>query len=230
MDYYGERFFETDASLYENAFKWYEEMNPGPRLFYALTIQNHGGYEQLSEDDYRIHTGRDFGENTPLVNEFLTMISISDEAFMDIVEYFSQSPRDVIVCMVGDHGPSFIRSVTEKGTTEQEKELRMRSVPYVIWSNHLEISRELPERISMNYLVPTVLDLADIPLSPYYDYMLSMRDQVPVLGAYGVYMDAQGNTFSYGDSSEEAELVSIYQGLSYANMAGEPFMEKFTSP
>ena len=229
LSYYGDRYFETDASVYENMFRWYEEMGPGPRLFYTLTIQNHGGYDRLSEEMCSVHTSRDFGENTHLVNEFMTMISMSDQAFQNIVDYFDSVDRDVIVCMVGDHAPAFIRSVTDENLTDSQREMQMRSVPYVIWSNHLDLSADIPETISMNYLMPTVIDMADIQLSPFYDYMISIRDRIPVLSAYGIYMTEDGQIHRYEDITEKGNPAKIYLDLTYANMSKKDFMKPFTA-
>ena len=210
--------------------RWYEQMGDGPRFFYTLTIQNHGGYDQMKEEDYVVHTERDFGELTSQVSEYLSCISESDKAFVELTEFFEDYPRDVIICMVGDHGPNYIRSLADESLPVQERETRIRTVPYVIWTNRLDLSGEIPERISINYLAPTVLQLAGIPLSPYFDFQVSLRDQIPVMGAFGSYMASDGTFYPYGEEGPLQELAETYQGFAYANIIGEDFMKAFNAP
>ena len=233
VSYYGDRWYETDESLYNNLFRWYEEMGEGPRAMYLLTIQNHGGYEQNDASYDLVHTGRDYGEETESVNEFLTSISFSDDAFSLLVDYFKDVDRDVVICMVGDHCPSFASGIVDEEYLEDEDlaRLHLSSTPFVIWSNHIELERpeELPERMSMIYVLPTALEASGIQLSGFYDYLVELRDKVPVLSGFGKYYTADGEKYSYDEPSRYIGDIGTYFDMVYANMQRKPFMYDFVS-
>ena len=48
------------------------------------------------------------------INEYLTSIKLSDEAFMYLVNYFKTIDRPVVICMVGDHSPAFAKDIVDK--------------------------------------------------------------------------------------------------------------------
>jgi len=161
----------------------------------------------------------DFGDNTARVNEYLSCISLSDKAFGELTAYFSGVERPVIVCMVGDHAPSFAASLADPALTPEEKELNVRKVPLLIWANY-----DLPAAglgtMSMNYVIPSLLETAGVPLSPYYSYILQLKEQIPVLTAYGSYYDAQGNLYAYDSDGGTAyeSAVNDYFYLEYHNL------------
>ena len=220
--------FPTDESVYENMLEWYGQMGEGPRFFYMLTIQNHGGYTFLKDENVTVHTQNDFGEHTGEVDQFMTLISQSDRAFGLLTDALKESERDVIVCMVGDHGPSFIREIADDSLTPDQWELGLRSTPFIIWSNHIDLTgAQVPERISMPFLVPTVLELGDMPLSGYYDFLLELRDQVPVVSAYGSYQTADGKIGRYADLEGDRWDIGKAMGFSYADINGIDFMDTF---
>lgn len=228
--YYGNRmYYETDYSLYKNMIRWYEEMPEAPRFMYLLTIQNHGEYEINPEEYDIVHTQNDYGEYTDDINEFMTGIYLSDKDFQTLVDYYNTVDRDVIILMVGDHCPSFAVDIVDSKYSAEEKEYRLRKVPYVIWSNNSElIKEENPNDMSMVYMTPYVLDIAGVDLSGYYDYMLQLKEKVPVLSSYGMYIDANGKMHKYEDETEYTDDINMYFNLDYANIKKKDIINKFT--
>jgi len=228
-EYYKGRHYPTDASVYENSINWYEQMPETPRFMYILTIQNHGGYSYLNAGDYLVHTANDYGEYTSQINEFNTCMKISDDGFKTLVDYYSTSDRDVIICMVGDHAPAFAPMVCDREMSADEKEIAVRSVPYVIWSNCADLdSYDLSaEKMSMIYLVPTLLDIADIRTNGYYDYLLTLRDTVPVITTTGVYQSADGVIHSYDEETVYSEMLDNYFNLDYSIVKQKDFVNSF---
>lgn len=224
---YEDRHYATDASLYENLIRWYEEAPEDARFLYLLTIQNHGSHH-TSDDKYDlIHVQTDLGEYTSDANEYLTSISLSDEAFVELTEYFQTVDRPMIICMLGDHIAAFATNLVE-GKDQAETNLLQRKVPLLIWAN-FPLEQQNLGTMSMNYVVPTLLDIAGIQLNPYYSYLLQLKEQVPILTAYGDYYDAQGNRYTY-DSDEGApyeSAVDNYFFLEYENLLGKRNQELF---
>ena len=226
-EYYKSRIHATDESVYKNIIDWYENMGDSPRFIYTLTIQNHAEYTSLNDDEKLVHTYNDYGDLTAEVDEYLTCVKLSDNAFKMLTEYFENADREVIICMVGDHAPNIAKSLADKAYSKEELDLRLRSVPYVIWSNKINLSeQEVPERISMMYVVPTALENAGMNLSGYYEYLCNMRNIVPVVMT-DRYYTSDGSKYLYSDESEYTDIISRYFDLEYASIDKKDFIEDF---
>ncbi len=214
---YVDRPYATDEFCYEKMIEDYEKMGDGPRLQYMLTIQNHGGWELNPDTADTVHSLTDFGEYTDDMNEFLSCIRKTDEAFETLCDYFEESEREVIICMVGDHAPSFAVELLDE--IDMEETFALRSTPYVIWSN-FETDYTVPQTLAMPYIVPTVLDMAKIKLSPFYSHMLKLRTDVPVLTAFGLYQTSDGKIFNYksANSADVKDNIDIYFDMVYNNV------------
>jgi len=220
IEYYGQRELVTDACMYQNLYQWYEATPKDSPIFsYFLTIQNHGGWDMNNPEEDTVHVQKDFGELTETVNEFLSCIRLSDEAFAGLVEYYEQVDRPTIICMVGDHSPSFIGDIPNDSLTKEEREVLERSAPFVIWAN-FDIEEKNMGTISLNYLVPTLLETSQVKPSAYYAYMQDLREQVPVFTSCGYYIGDDGQTYAYGDDSEYIEEVNNYFYLEYNRLQG----------
>ena len=94
-------------------------------------------------------------------------------------------------------------------------------VPFVIWANYdIQDSAKINGKaISLNYLVPTILKIAKVRLSPYYEYMLNLMDQVPVTTTAALYYDKEGNSYMYENKSKYTEMVNNYFNLEYNNLS-----------
>lgn len=220
-DYYYNRWFKTDSSAYRQLFSLYEESPANsPRFHYLLTIQNHASWDLNDPSCDIVHAATDFGENDASVDEFLTCISQSDNAFRELTDYFSTQERPVIVCMLGDHAPAFASQIVDPKFSETEKNLLVRKVPLLIWANY-PLNQQKLGTMSINYVVPTLLDLAGVELTPYYRYLLQLKQDVPVLTSYGVYYDTEGNLFTYRNDTDMPyeTAVNNYHYLEYNNLS-----------
>lgn len=226
--FYGARAFETDESLYENVLSWMNRDNEIPQFIYLLTIQNHGEWMANERDLDIVHALNDFGEYDEQVDEYLSCISLSDQAFYNFTQRLKSIDRKVIVCMVGDHYPAFLGKIYDSSSSE-DAFIRYLSVPYIIWANYdLEDKNDVDgETISMNYLVPTLLDIADVNISPYYQYMLKLKKEVPILTALDIYVDKDGSVFHYDETSKYEKMISDYFNLEYNNLSRDRVQKLF---
>lgn len=177
-----------------------------------------------SEKDI-VHVLDDYGEYTDQINEYLTSIKLSDEAFMYLIEYFKKVDRPVVICMVGDHAPAFAEYIVDKKYKNDEL-IRLREVPFIIWSNQ-KIEETNSRTLSMNYLVPFILENTGVKESSFYEYMNELRKDVPILTSYGKYYDSKGNEYSYDESSVYTDSVSKYFYLEYNNLNKKQVKEMF---
>lgn len=220
LAYYYGRGRETDESVYLNLERWYSEAiqdTDQPVFIYNLTFQNHGAYSMLSEETYLVHVQGDYGDLTSTINEYLTGIYQSDMALQNLLEYYRDCERSVIVCMVGDHCPDFAIELVDEEMDGEEKNRKLRSVPFFIWSNQ-GLDAEEVEMISMNMLNPKLLSVAGVQMSPYYQYLYDLSADVPAITAYDTYFDAEGNAYSYDEESEYQEDVQKYFYMEYNNL------------
>ena len=212
---YGER-WQLDRNFYRQMYDDYASIGDQPRFLFLLTYQNHGGWDQNDESLDRVHTLGDYGDLTDDVNEFLTTMESSARAFRALTEHFAMVDRPVIVCMVGDHAPSFINDLPmDENQTEFEQEITKRTVPYVMWSNYGADLSRCPEYASMFALTPQLLRAAGLPLPDDYQTILAMNRVWPVFTSTGLCMDRTGNVTLYNAADSKYDLIRRYLSIEY---------------
>lgn len=228
-EFYYDRQFTTDLSSYENLLRWYSEEGESPRFLFLLTIQNHGGYENNDPETDKVHVLDDFGGLEDQMNEYLTSIKLSDEAFQELTTRLKDSDRPVYVCMVGDHCPSFFVNFGKQYREGNDYEIAVRSVPFIIWSNVGEGRGDIGT-ISLNYLLPTLLEEAGLPLSDYYSHLLTLKKDVPVLTDIGFYRDSNGTDHGYDTDSQYKEKVDACFYMEYNNLMDKARRQELFDP
>ena len=218
---YGKRGY-LDSSYYAVMNSIYSSEDEGgpPRFYYLLTFQNHGGYTQNPKeyDTVRVSAGLD-KDRTEQLEEYVSSVALSGEAFSSLADFYSRSGRPVIICMVGDHAPSFINSLeSNRGFSSAELQIARRTVPYVIWSNYGLDFSDCPETVSIFGLMPHILSSAGLPITQFYQSVLNLGESYPVLLNSGLYQDAQGNTGIYDISDDRYSPITDYLYMSYAGL------------
>ncbi|MCR5340864.1 MAG: LTA synthase family protein [Saccharofermentans sp.] len=221
------RSYLSDSADYRRVESFYEDFrktSKEPWFCFNVTIQNHGGYTQKYDPSESNNIYVTNFEATDSVNDYLSLIKLSDDAFRDLVEYFKNCEEPTIIAMYGDHQPSFDQDaldVLEKHKTGSE--LYKYYVPYVIWANFdIEESDTLVDRehrgvqntLSTNYFASTVFDLAGIGLSDYDRYLLDLHKRVPAITAVGIW-DDKGNYYDSPESSPYAAELASYRMVQY---------------
>ncbi|MBR4078158.1 MAG: LTA synthase family protein, partial [Oscillospiraceae bacterium] len=218
--YHHNRYYESDESLYDNLTAWYDEMAESPRFLYLLTIQNHGSWDHNPTSADTVHAASDYGEYDDDVDEYLTGISQSDEAFRQLTEHFANVDRPVIICMVGDHCPNFANRIIDNKHSPEDAQLLYRSTPMLIWANYdLGLQNKNLGTMSLNFVIPTLLELADVSLTPYYQTMLELKTRVPVLTAYGTCVDSNGQELPLEKDLPFIREVQNYFHWEYNNLS-----------
>ena len=216
----------SDAGDYDRMIKLYEEKKGSPLFFFNVTLQNHGGYTD-GEYEATIHvptSGRPAGGAYPQAEQYLSLAHASDQAFEQLVNYFSQVEEPTMIVMYGDHQPKledgFYEYLTGKPAFEwtQEETMQLYETPYVIWTNYpLDTTTQVPKRLSANYLSSWMLKLAGLTLPEYNRYLLQLCRDIPVVTPKGC-LDARGNYFRAEDAGRYAPLLQEYVYLQYNNL------------
>lgn len=231
-DRYGSR-DGLDASYYAMVNAQYDSYaGDEPRFIYVLTFQNHGGYARNPSELDTVHARTDFGDLDEDVNEYLSSVALSGEAFRALTERYARSDRPVIICMVGDHAPSFITSLaTDREWSEAETELIQRTVPYVIWSNFGADLSFCEETVSMFRLMPAVIRAAGLPVTTYYQAILALKDTFPVLASNGMYRTPDGAIGIYDADDPFCDPITRYYCMEYNCLsAGDDYREALFLP
>ena len=230
---YGSRPYQTDSATYRDLEGLYEAMpEDQPRFVFLVSIQSHGDYDMNPPEEDIVHAATDYGEYDSIMDEYLSNIYMTDRAFGELTEYlteqYEKTGRKVIVAMAGDHAPSFVDHVADHTFTgENNLQILERSTPYLIWANYpLENAGQTSatdeyNRMDMCMLAPTLVENAGLPLTPYYQYLLALKQVAPVVTAANDYMDADGVTHTYGENAELDAWVHGYFYLEYNNIGAK---------
>lgn len=174
------RTYVSDAAAYQKIITTFEEKEEGVPLFvFEVTMQNHGGYT----DTYENFTNTIVAEelNNHAIDQYLSLIRISDNELKKLVEYFSQVEEDTVILFFGDHQPSdsianpILRLNGKKTSELTEDEVKLRyQVPYVMWAN-FEIEEAISDDIDSSFLSAHLLDAIGVKKSAYQTFLLELE-------------------------------------------------------
>lgn len=230
--YYGNRPYQTDSATYQDFEAMYEAMPADqPRFAFLISIQSHGDYDMNDPSLDIVHAATDYGEYDHTVDEFLSCMRLTDEAIGELCRYFTnlyeETGRKVVVALAGDHCPSFTDHILDESITHLGGlHMLKRCTPYFIWANYpleytdLAVNEDDPlNRMDMVMLAPTILQQAGLPLSPYYQYLLEMKEFAPAFTNLWDYLDPkQGEVLTFRQSEEAQAWVNGYFYLQYNNI------------
>lgn len=210
------RTYISDAACVDKIIQIYEEKEKGLPLFmFNVTMQNHGGYT----DEYANFTPDIFVEGMDhlAVEQYLSLLKVSDAEFERLVTYFSQVEEDTMIVFFGDHQPNdavagpLVKLNGKNIKTFNEEELLTRyEVPYVIWANY-DITEDVDADTSLNYLGVKMLEEAGIEAYAYQSFLQELEETYPVISA----MQVQKADGTITNAAAETEGLRLYQSIQY---------------
>ena len=215
--------YVTDRCDYENLIRLYEEKEEGEPLFlFNVTMQNHSGY-QMSWDNLprEVWLTGELEGRFQTVNQYLSLIYQSDQAFEELINYFSQVEEPTMILLFGDHQPQVATNFyTDVLGIDPPTELAQKKqmVPFFLWANY-----DIPEaegvELSLNYLSALLMDTARLPMTGYQKYLLELWQTAPVINTVGV-RGADGTWYGENEALPAGleEAVDGYQLLLYNNI------------
>lgn len=214
------RSHESDKSTYDKIINIYEEKEKNQKLFtFCVTMQNHGGYGVETRNGYEPTVKLNYKKEYPQAETYLSLARESDSAFKDLLDYFEKAEEPTMIIMFGDHWPAieddFLSKVVGKDTGDLSltESQTLYTTPYVIWTNYPSETKE--QDISSNYLGSYILELAGAELSPYNQFLLNLKEELPVIGIDAV-EDKDGHWYSSDDMPENYQkLIEDYNILQY---------------
>ena len=195
------RNYISDESSFEQIKRTFEEKEDGkPAFIFNVTMQNHGGYSDTYSDF--VNSVRTIDHKSNDLDQYLTLLSISDSEVEKLIAYFSNVDEDTVVVFFGDHQPNdFVTSPIAQTT---ENDYNRYQVPYFIWANY-DIDEAVNVNTSANYLAANVLKAAGVPTDEYQNFLLQLETEFPIVSAV--------RTESAEDADEE--LLEKYKKLQY---------------
>lgn len=238
------RNYVSDRGDYQKIIEQVEQKkDPRDKLFvFNVTMQNHGGYEG-TYDNFQEEvwlTGPLRGKY-PKTDQYLSLVRRSDEAFRELTEYFSACKEPTMIVMFGDHQPGVEDAFFDEiyGIPSEEvpaaKCLMWYETPFVIWTNYEQPEREMG-RLGAVFLSSHVLDLANLEMTPFQQFLLKMSESIPVVHPIGC-LEKNGDFYSWEEARSETcpyqKLIEDYECLVYNHSMEAKTKEKkelFTLP
>lgn len=224
------RSYISDSAMYEKIEELYEARNKDkPFFLFGVTMQNHGGYTAAGLDADVFVKGL---ESDKRLSQYLSLIRISDFAFGEIVDYFSNVDEPTIILMFGDHQPGEIvtkplykNAKLALPSTFAEEQTRYK-VPFIMWANY-DIEEKTDILTSPNYLSILLCETAGLRLTPYQKYLRDLQKDYPVITA-NLFIDAAGKIHKQDeiksvDALVEYQTVAYNQVIDYKNRAEKMF-------
>lgn len=224
------RDYVSDKGDYDKIIQLVEEKeNPDDKLFvFNVTMQNHGGYGgEFDNFEEEVWLMGNLEGKYPKTDQYLSLMKKSDEAFQYLTEYFSEVDEPTMIVMFGDHQPSVEDEFYDElygastSTAGWEDRSKWYQTPYVIWTNYEmpELDEALTtENLGAVYLSSYVLELANLKMTPYNQFLLELAKQIPVVNLVGCY-DTDMKFYPWGDAEDGghpfSESLREYKMLVY---------------
>lgn len=180
------RKYVSDKACYDKIIEMYESKPGGTPFFvFNVTMQNHSSY---TDEFDNFHPDIEVsGSNAKALNNYLSLMKISDDSIKYLTDYFSNASEDTMIIFFGDHQPtnsvvSNIWKLNGKNGNElsEADEANRYKVPYFIWCN-FEIRTRTDVETSTNFLATDILETAGIPMTAYERYLDSLSQNYPVI-------------------------------------------------
>lgn len=202
------RQYISDSENYQKLYN-ITENEDNPVFIFNVTMQNHGGYDNLEQSDINVANDRE-------LSNYLYLLNKSDKALEEMITYYSNCDEDTIIVFFGDHQPSLTSFYdnSKNGINEYK-------VPYFIWSNYDNIELDIPEEISINYIPSIVLEAVDIK-DKWFNGIYNIISDYPIISE-NVYKYKNNDKIIASDwtnqidnlTSEDIRTYKIYESLSY---------------
>lgn len=221
------RQYVSDDGMFQKIISLYQQKGEEPLFLFGVTMQNHGSYSKTYDNftsDVTVLDG-----DYPWANAYLSLIRETDQAYQNLINYFTYVDEPTIILFFGDHQPTllergFFNSVMGLDTTQltlEESVLRYQT-PFKLWAN-FDIEEESDVQISANYLGSLLFETAGLELSDYESFLSNLRQVLPIITA-NFYYDTENTLYSTSDDTgntlpdSASQLLKLYSRLQYNHL------------
>ena len=209
------RKYVSDRACYDKIIELYEEKSKNEPFFvFNVTMQNHSSYSEEFDNFTPDITVTDSKSKT--LNNYLSLMKLSDEALEYLFDYFSSVDEDTIIVFFGDHQPtnsvvSNVWKLNGKNGNElsDEDEAKRYKVPLILWTN-FDTDITTNTETSTNFLAAKLLERCGLPLYDYSMYLNKLSENYPVVTALRV-QDSNGKSMELKSVMGELNNYAILQ-------------------
>lgn len=200
-----------DGVTYDKVIELYENKPEDKKIIqFVVTMQNHSPYNYDGEDFENTVSS---GTGCSSLDQYLSLIKISDSEIQRLVEYFSSADEDTVIVFFGDHLPAADRIGTESDFTYKTNDtLELYSTPFFIWTN-FETETEYVDYVSLNYLSLLMKKKAGIPLTQFDRFREELYSRYPIFST-NIIIDSDGNSYLNYNGIDDA-LITDYEYLQH---------------
>ncbi|MCZ8522296.1 LTA synthase family protein [Paenibacillus caseinilyticus] len=212
------------------------EANEEPTFIYAVTMQNHGPYDDNRYGDAGISIeGSLSGDARNVLQTYAHGVRDADRSLQLLIDSFRKSKEPTVIVFYGDHLPMmgydydvYVQSdFIHTGRADQwslEEQKRMHSVPFVVWSN-TDLPKEEVPVLSNSFLSAYMLERLGLPMPAAWAFNAELSKKTPGLLRSLVVDSSQGLHTRVPPSA--AEDVEKYRELQYDEMFGKQYLAKY---
>lgn len=176
------REYISDDSSFDKIIELLEE-DTKPAFIFNVTMQNHFGYEREFDNLIEDAVFPEM-EEFPQARRYFSLLSLTDKAVRDLVEYLEKRERPTILLFFGDHMPAveseYYDILKERaGLSDDEMHVKKHTVPFFIWANY-DIPEQKDLYISSSFLSPLLLECANAPMSEHQTYLSRLMERMPL--------------------------------------------------
>lgn len=208
----------SDQSNIDRLINYFSSKPTGEKTFiFNITIQNHGGYvgeyDDFKTDIYTTNLSKEYDD----VNNYLTLVSMTDDSIKYILDYFSEYDDNTMIVMFGDHYPalnkSFYNEILGDNPSEEKLENQYKT-PYFIWTNYDSNLTEIGNT-SSNYLGSYILLEANLEMTEYNRFLIELSKNIPEIGHYGIYNNNSFISYNSEEYKNCNDLLNKYWNIEY---------------
>ena len=226
----------SDESLVNQIIAEYNDnMNTKPgksQFIWAISIGNHRRtleYELESIQNYDYPISVDLGdrqldkEDYDILVNYINGIYLANQSFEQIVSYFEQINKPIIIVMYGDHIPNFSEQMLDVlglDMTDDSLEMkkRLQSVPIAVWSNCLKDDISF-DGDGIYYLPEMIFTEAGLPDSNMMRIRRLERTQFKA-NTRELVMDAEGNMLTQC-TEDQLHILNSIKMIEYDLILGQ---------
>lgn len=200
-------FFISDEYVTDMIIKEIEKADD-PLFLFAVTMQNHGPYNDNRYDGYAKDievSGNVSAESIKILETYTQGVYDADKSLGKLIDYCSNTSKPTIVLFFGDHLPVLgkdYKVYRETGylsdnTTTNDNDIKLTSVPFILWSNYNNISKDIG-LLNVSFMGPYLLDFAKLEMPNYFKFLQSFSKEIPVISRTFA-IDKKGTVVSSSD-------------------------------
>lgn len=167
------------------------EMQNDPLFVFAVTMQNHGPFNDNRYDGYTKDikvSGNVSSESLRTLQTYTQGIYDADKALGKLIDYCSDVSKPTVVLFFGDHLPFLGKNhriyketgYLSKSSVNHENDIKLTSVPFILWSNYKSKSQNL-DLLNTSFMGPYLLEYAGLDMPNYFKFLQSLSKQLPVI-------------------------------------------------